>query len=280
MTDDLDIPPPPWVIVGCGRVGTALALFAAANGIEVVAAWDRDGPPVVPARHRLSGSLDTLANFVADAAVFITVSDTAIAAVAGALAPLLTEAAVVAHCSGSLPSTVLREAGIEVPVASVHPLLAVADPAEAVGRFGSAVWTVEGSSVGVWWARGWLGLIDVEPVAIQPDAKVLYHAAAVTSAGLIVALLDAAFEMGEAAGLGIVDMRRMLLPLAHSSLENLETLSPSEALTGPVARGDVDTVEEHQAAIDRLSPSTGQIYRALTERSRMLVSSTRRNHDD
>lgn len=262
----------PWVIVGCGRVGTALALLAEQIGVPVAAAWDRDGPPRVPAQQRLSGSLDVLRDVVRDAAVLITVSDDAIAAVAGALAPLLRDAAVVAHCSGSVPSTILTDAGVTAPVVSVHPLLAVADPFAAVHHFPEAAWTIEGSSAGVWWARGWLALIDVDAVTIQPRHKALYHASAVTSAGLLVALMDVAFEFAEAAGISREQARTMLLPLARSTLENLETLSSAEALTGPIARDDEETVDAHIAAMGELSDGSAQeIYEALTARSRRLA---------
>lgn len=261
----------PWVIIGCGRVGRTLALLAATLKIEVVAAWDRDGPPDVGATHSLSGSFHHLEPHVAGAAVFITVSDDAIASVAGALKSTLVDAAVVAHCSGSLPSGVLRRAGVTAPVVSVHPLLAVADPAEAVRQFESAAWTVEGSNLGVWWARGWLARIGVEPATIDGEQKVLYHAAAVTSAGLVVTVMDLAFELAAAAGFTPEQARSMLLPLAHSSLDNLEDATTREALTGPVARRDFKTVQAHVAAMREVLPEASTaLYAQLTERSKKL----------
>lgn len=269
MTDPSD--ELPWVIIGCGRVGRTLARLASELEIEVVAAWDRDGPPTVKATHRLSGSFDHLAQHVAGAAVFITVSDDAIASVAGALKAELVDAEVVAHCSGSLTSAVLRRAGVGAPVVSVHPLLAVSDPEEAVRQLPKVAWTVEGSSPGVWWARGWLAKIGVEPTTIDGDQKVLYHAAAVTSAGLVVAVLDLAFELAEAAGFTPAQARAMLLPLAHSTVDNLTDTSTRDALTGPVSRRDFQTVLAHVEAMRKVLPaSSTKLYEALSERSKKL----------
>ncbi len=267
----------PWVIVGCGRVGSALALFAQHIGVEVRTVWDRSREPAVGATHQLTGPIESLAPHVAGAAVFLTVSDDALAEVATRMAAFSDDAALVVHCSGSLASTLLSECGITAPVASVHPLLAIAQPAEAVAQFGEAAWTIEGHPSGLSWARAWLSLVGVEPVTIAAERKILYHAAAVTSAGLVVALMDVAFEMAETAGLTPSEARRMLLPLAHSSLNNLTSLPPSQALTGPVARGDEVTITQHLAAMVDVEPSALEIYRALTARSRQVV---KRGRDD
>lgn len=247
---------PPWVIVGCGRVGRTLALAAERLGIEVRACWSRAHGPITE-----------LAEVFPGAAVLLTVSDDAIAEVAAELAPL-SDAALVVHCSGSLSSTILREAGIAAPVGSVHPLLAVAEPSEAVDRLSSAAWTIEGHETARAWATRWLGRLGVHPTIIEPRHKILYHAAAVTSAGLLVALMDTAFAMAEAAGINGEDARRMLLPLARSTLANLESMSTADALTGPVARGDEAVLAAHRAALDSLEDANVlEVYRALTTRA-------------
>jgi predicted short-subunit dehydrogenase-like oxidoreductase (DUF2520 family) len=164
---------------------------------------------------------------------------------------------------------VLRNAGITAPVGSVHPLLSIADPAEALPRMSEAFWTVEGDRTAVWWARGWLARMEVEPQTIDAEAKVLYHAAAVASAGLLVALMDGAFTLAEGAGIDGETARRMLLPLARSTLDNLSEMSSREALTGPLARDDHETIARHRAAIARLGDENlAALYDILTDRLR------------
>lgn len=266
MTGDGDAPP--WVIIGCGRLGRALVRLAGELGIEVRAAWDKDGPPTdLRATLHLSQPVQTLAGVLDGAAVFVTVSDDAIAAVAAAIMPLAGVAEVVAHCSGCHSSEILRGAGITAPVVSVHPLVSVVSAEQAVAEFPGCAWTVEGDGTGVWWARGWLAEMGVTPVVVKPESKALYHAAAVTSAGLVTALMDAAFDMAAAAGIPEEQARSMLLPLARTALANLEELPPLAALTGPAARGDEDTVAAHEAALARLDDdSLLRVYGALNDR--------------
>lgn len=273
MTDDPTTRPmsPPWAIIGCGRVGRTLIRLAAQLDIDVAVAWDRNSPPNVEAHQRLSDPLTSLEGRLDGCAVFITVSDDAISAVAAAVAGMCDDADVVVHCSGSLSSAVLREAGITAPVGSVHPLLSIADPEQALPRLREAFWTVEGDRPAVWWARGWLAKMDVTPLTISASAKVLYHAAAVTSAGLLVALMDSAFTLAEAAGIDGETAREMLLPLARSTLDNLAEMTSREALTGPVARDDDETIQAHRDAIAALDDETlSEIYEVLTARLKAL----------
>ena len=250
----------PWVVVGCGRVGRTLVLAARRAGIDVRACWSRGDGPIEDVVRQCEG-----------AAVFLTVTDGALDEVARTVAPL-EKAALAVHCSGSLSSDVLRDAGILAPVGSVHPLLSIAQPDQAVGRLGEAAWTIEGDPQVLTWARAWLGRLGATPTTIEPQHKALYHASAVTSAGLVVALLDAAFEMAAAAGIDREAAVGMLVPLARSALENLETMDPTDALTGPVARGDEDVIAMHRRALARLDDhNLRDIYDALTNRARRLA---------
>ena len=244
-----------WIVLGRGRMGQLLVLLARKLSVEV-RAWSRtDGP------------IEHIGPIGPDTALFVAVADDAIASVASALAPIAHAARYVVHCSGSVPSSALRDAGIESPVGCVHPLLAIADPALAVSAVSDAAWTVEGDAAAVSWARGWLAKLDIVPTVIDGDQKALYHAAAVASAGLVVGLADVAFELARHAGIDGADARRILLPLARSTLENLQQMSTTEALTGPIARRDEATVAAHREAMGRqASPSALQVYDSLTDR--------------
>ncbi len=250
-----------WVIIGPGRVGRTLALLAERLGIEATTVARGEHPEA------------TLAD---GGAVFLTVGDDDIASVAAERIDFLNRARFVVHCSGSLPSTLLRDAGVTRAIGSVHPLLAIAEPCDAVEMLGRAAWSVEGDEVVVEWARQWLGAIGVEPAKIAPHGKPLYHAAAVASAGLVVALLDAAMEMARGAGMTQGEAESMLLPLARSTIDNLASMPARDALTGPVARGDDAVVELHRAALAN-RPELLEIYEVLTRRARGLVSN---DHDD
>jgi predicted short-subunit dehydrogenase-like oxidoreductase (DUF2520 family) len=99
-----------------------------------------------------------------------------------------------------------------------------------------------------------------EPVFIEDDKRAIYHAALATAANYLTTLVVEASEMLRAAG--VADPGSLLAPLLWASLENSLSLGPA-ALTGPVARGDADTVAAHIAAIKEVAPEALSAYLAL-----------------
>lgn len=261
----------PWVIVGGGRLGSALSWLARDLGVEVRAVWSRSQKPDAYGKELVVGSIDEIRDFIGGCIVWITVSDDAIADVAAELVEDLKPADIVIHASGSQSSAILKAAGVRGPVGSIHPLLSVGEPRSAARAFSECAWTVEGDYAAIKFAHWLLGEIGVDPFVIQPEKKAIYHASAVASAGLLTALMDVAFELAREAGFDEFEARDLLLPLATSTLANLREMDPGEALTGPVARGDDATIERHLASMQTLSDSTREVYEVLTRRSRQLV---------
>lgn len=274
----------PWVIVGGGRVGRMMALVARAQGRRVAAVWNRSAASsaqtgaLLPEVERLvSGPLDEgaaarLLDGLGPVVCWVTVVDDAIAEAARAVAPLLCEGSAALHMAGSMGSRVLREAGVVVPVGSLHPLQAITDPERALASMREVTWTLEGDAPVVALARAVMAAQGVEPLAIDGDARALYHASAVCAANLLVSLIDAAYAMAAAAGIEQEQARQMLLPLTQSCLDNLRQQSPAEALTGPAARGDMGTITRHLDALaQHPDPQLRPIYALLTERALGLV---------
>ena len=274
--------PRPWAIVGAGRVGKTLGLLARRLGIPLVATWNRTPEAAqataelldLDSERTLWGPLDELAGAAVDQAevVWVTVVDDAVASAAADLAAHIGSQKVVLHTAGSLSSRVLGEAGVSASVGSLHPLQAITDPRTAVEFLPKAAWTVEGDPEAIAYAMDLMARIGVEPVQIDPRAKTLYHASAVTVADLLVSLVDAAMSMAELAGMSRRQARRLLVPLARSCVDNLERQEPAEALSGPAARGDQTTIERHLRALEEVDDEQLRaIYEVLTERAKKLA---------
>ncbi len=249
----------PWIIVGHGRVGQALTLLAHNLDIPVKATWTRRDGPLPDA---IATALDT------PCVLFLTVVDDAIAETFDALRDCLPPTSVVVHTSGSLDSSILAGRD-DLHVASLHPLLAIVDPEEALRRFPDTFWTVEGDTVARDHLTEVLATAGIHPRPIDASQKILYHAAAVTAANLLVSLFDAALEMAHIAGLDPADARNALATLAASSVDNLKNSPPRSALTGPVARGDLQTIGRHRDALAAITddPELLAIYELLTDRA-------------
>lgn len=278
----------PWVIVGAGRVGCALGVLARDLGLEVRAFYNRTRPRaeraarwMPPGARALWGDLEVLGPALegGPALVWVTVVDDALEEVAATIAPWVDPGGITLHTAGSLGARVLRRAGVPTPCGSLHPLQAMADPAQARAAMARCVWTLEGDAPAEAWARALMGRIGVEPVAVRPQGKALYHASAVTAANLLVGLLDAAYEMAGLASIPRAQARQMLLPLARSCLENLERRDPADALTGPAARGDTSTLARHLEALAD-HPELRQLYEVLTARAQAIAARARDGQDE
>ncbi len=260
-------------IIGAGRLGSALAAALRAagyDGVRVGTLADRD-----PARAtRLAGAL-ALPPPLAPAAlagacalVFLCVPDGAVRTVADAW-PAGPSGAVV-HCSGALGLDVLATPATRAAVGTFHPLQtfpAGEPPVEAARRFAGVVCGVEASSGAAGGALGeTLEAISADlgarAVRLEGVDRAGYHAAAVLASNDAVALMAAAARAWSAAGLPAAEAREALAPLMLAAARNIAALPLERALTGPVARGDVDTVARHLAALAP-DPDLRELYRRL-----------------
>lgn len=165
------------------------------------------------------------------------------------------------HLSGALSTDALGPLHHrDYAIGSMHPLMAVADPWLAGDRLIGAAFAMTGEPGANTAARRLVSALGGVPLTIPATLRPLYHAAAVMASNYLVALTGAAVRMLGEAGVDDEDAVRALLPLLRGTLDNIEQLGVRAAVTGPIARGDVDTVRLHLA---RLSPGDRVLYSGL-----------------
>jgi predicted short-subunit dehydrogenase-like oxidoreductase (DUF2520 family) len=258
-----------FVIIGAGKVGRALACLLAKAGYHFVGAASRTLESAQAAARFAGGgeAADDPARLTPQAdLVFVTTPDAAIASVCEALAAsgALTPGAVVAHCSGALPSSVLRparEAGCHV--GSLHPCQAFASAGEAVRVLPGSYCCIEGDLAAVEALEEVARVLHMQIVKVPTSAKPLYHAAACVASNYLVALQHAAVRLQQAAGIGREAALQCLLPLVQGTVSNIERAGLPNALTGPIERGDAATVASHLHAIAHAAPDLLPMYREL-----------------
>lgn len=266
-------------IVGIGRVGGALALSLPPNKYRVERLVSRTDshdaiPPglVSPSGPEIV-SFDELERVAGDI-VFITTQDACIRDAAELLAGLVSAGTLVFHTSGALDSSILgglRENGCDV--GSIHPLVSISRAEFGPDRFRGSYFCVEGDERAVTAGTELVADIGGIPFSIDTRFKTLYHAAAVTACGHLVALFDAAVEMMTRCGLEPERSKEILLPLVLSTVRNLEEQSPSAALTGTFARADIETFTRHLTSLnENVSDELLEIYLLLGERSLQLAA--------
>lgn len=287
-------------IIGAGRVGNALGLALQANGyqIEVVVnkrtntarqAARAFGPKTlalsaIQLTKLSAGQYDRLNR---GSLLLISTPDDIIAATARQLAAIFRSKpagfsrrkgisgirGVALHTSGALSSDVLAPLrGAGFAVGSLHPLVSISESRSGAKLLAHAFYSVEGDPAAVRAAKLAVRRVGGQSFTIDSHRKALYHAAAVTAAPNMTALFDIAVEMMGRCGLSEVRARQVLLPLVESTLKNLETQAPAQALTGTFKRGDVATVRKHLAALESADlPQALAAYVLLGQRSLLLA---------
>jgi predicted short-subunit dehydrogenase-like oxidoreductase (DUF2520 family) len=265
--------PPVIGIVGGGAVGTALGVALTRAGWPVHAVASRD-----PDRRERFRTLVDGARAFAEAQalveevelIILTVPDDAIAPLAAGLRLYGGQAMI--HTSGALDADVLAPAmAAGTQIGAFHPLVAFADTERAVAALKGATIAVEGDDQLVELLARMAEALGARPVRLVAGTKAAYHAAAVLAAGGFVALLDAIAELGRVAGLDEAGALDIYSPLIEGTLGNARALGIRAALTGPLARGDLGTLEAHLAALAAHAPAVLPLYRAAAEREVALA---------
>jgi predicted short-subunit dehydrogenase-like oxidoreductase (DUF2520 family) len=257
-------------IIGAGKVGMTLAILCAkTDRYEVyVASRNRE-----KAQKSLSQFNEKISCVSIEEAmeqgdiVLLSVNDDAIATLCSDLAQkgYFKKDTVVLHCSGALSSDELLAAKRSYAyVASMHPLQTFPSVEAALDKMAGTYCYYEGDEEVrevIYTLASNMGML---PVEINKDLKVFYHAAAVVACNYLCALMDGALELGEAAGIKPQMMLDSLNPLIDATLENIRTSTPAKALTGPIARGDEESVRKHVDAIETLgSERLRHIYSSM-----------------
>ncbi|MFV9690225.1 MAG: Rossmann-like and DUF2520 domain-containing protein [Desulfobacteria bacterium] len=258
-------------IVGCGTIGTTLGRLFAEAGYPIagVASHRIESARTAAEFIGTSNYSDNPAHITLDAdIVFITTTDICIEPVCDEIAQnrAFKKGAFVFHCSGALPSGILRSARYcGAYTGSIHPLQSVASVKEALHTIAGCTCVFEGEPEVLLTARELVRGIGADFMQIGERDKPLYHAAAVVASNYLVTLVSVATELNEIIGISGRSSAKGLLCLIRGTLDNLEKLGISDALTGPIARGDIGTIASHIDAIKRRAPHLLSLYKALGE---------------
>jgi predicted short-subunit dehydrogenase-like oxidoreductase (DUF2520 family) len=229
-------------VVGSGRVGHALVRAMRAAGLDVT------GPV---GRGATGAGFDL---------VFLAVPDRAIADAAR----LIESGRLVAHCSGAttLDALAPHEA------LSIHPLTTITGPESSLGGVGCAIAGSTPAALAL--ADALARRLGMNPVSVAESDRDIYHAAASMASNYLVTLEDAAERLFAAAGVG--GGRELVAPLVHAAVASWQSLGGERALTGPIARGDEETVGRQRAAVAARAPQLLPLWDALADATRALAA--------
>ena len=255
----------PILIAGAGRVAQAMGRLLAEHGEPVFAVAGRDPGRTAAAAafigHRVKPvALTTLPKRTAR--ILVAVTDNAISEIAQRLAEQGMQRSIALHTCGALGAEVLAPlASAGVSCGALHPLQTFATPEQGLSVLPGCLFAIDGDPAALAWAEQIARLLGGETLRIPAQSRLVYHAAAVMASNYVVALVDAAAMLMDAAGVGQERALRAIGPLVEASVSNALHLGPVEALTGPIQRGDLLTLRGHMQALAGAPESVRELYR-------------------
>jgi predicted short-subunit dehydrogenase-like oxidoreductase (DUF2520 family) len=263
------------VFVGPGRLGLALgyALSLAESELSLNYCGRHSEPPDHPLflEGRASYRYGFEIPMVPGTVVILTVRDSAVEEVAVALAHEGSPpaGAVALHCSGALGSDALLSLyNCGYSIGTLHPLEAVSAGVVSRGRFRDSFFAVSGEPEALFVCRRLMTLLEARPITVLTSRRPQYHAAAVIVSNYLITLLELGTRLFQRAGASERDAEAALLALARGTLENVREMGLAHALTGPISRGDIETLELHLRALE---PDEARLYAELGHRTLGLV---------
>lgn len=258
-------------IIGCGRVGTAIAVYLTKAGYAMGGFASKSAASAEKtAQAAGAGTVyqEIFEAVMAGDIVFITTPDSVIEPVCGALSELCRQdlaGKTFFHCSGALSSAILASAAKwGAMTGSIHPLQSFAPYTfDQTSPFKGINISVEGDEGAVSLGQEMIQSLGANAFSIPTKAKTLYHAAAVVASNYLVTLEDVAVSLLTAADLDAQKAYEILEPLIQGTLHNIKTRGTLDALTGPIARGDLEVVSDHLEGIDSMTPFYSDFYRSM-----------------
>jgi len=255
-----------FIIIGLGKVGTSIASLLRKAGYTIAAVVD-------PSDDALNGNIAYTggkpfhlpAEIDVEADCFlITTTDDQIKAACAALAGRIKPGAIVMHMSGAGSLDLLesaKDAGAKT--GSIHPLQTFSDVKSAIDSLPGTVYGITVDPDLRDWSEKLVRAIGGIPFFIDDRNRALYHAAACVVSNYFVTLMYMAEEIYCLLGLNDHEARHAYWPLLRGTLQNIEKKGSVPSLTGPIARGDLGTLEKHLQAIAENIPDLLPAYREL-----------------
>ena len=251
--------------IGAGTVGTALAIRLSSRGYRVTAVASR----TFASAERLAQAVKSCralpdAQAVADAVdlVFITTPDGAIPQVATQVRWHAGQSVV--HCSGADSTDTLQPAkDLGAQTGGFHPLQTFAGVKQAVDNLPGSTFAIEAEEPLLATLKELAEALDGHWIELKASDKVVYHAAAVLACNYLVTLVKLATDLWQTFDVDTPEATRALIPLLKGTLNNIENIGIPNCLTGPIARGDIGTIQKHLKALGATAPSLVSTYREL-----------------
>jgi predicted short-subunit dehydrogenase-like oxidoreductase (DUF2520 family) len=250
-------------IIGPGHVGRGLFRAFRASGVEVVGLHGKRPSAVATSSGeipRAASQANVILVCVRDPQLDGAIQELAIAAKDGRLS----RDTVILHTSAiAEPAGLVGLSSGGYPGGTFHPLVPFSDPDVSADLLRKAWIGIDGENAAKNASRRLAGHLGARTLEIPRGRKPAYHAAAVISSNFPVVLASVAGHLLHDIGIPEASAYQAVESLMNGAIANMKQLMPDDALTGPVVRGDAETVGKHLRALEGMQPAR-ELYRALS----------------
>lgn len=264
-------------IIGAGKVGCSMGKYAVQHWIPVAGYYSKTYQSAKEAAEftRTECFEDLTDIILASDTLWLTTPDDSIREIWDCIARYDIQDYIICHFSGSLSSDVFS--GIEKKKAhpcSIHPIYAFSDKNTSYQKLNEAYFTIEGDDFAVEHMTAILEKMGNSVVRIKPQKKALYHSAASLVSNHVLGVIDMGIQLMEECGFSQEDAYAALTPLILNNVRAGCELGCKEALTGPIERNDIKTVDRHLSV---LTGTARDIYESVGNE---LVIMAKEKHPD
>lgn len=251
-------------IIGAGKVGTTIGKYLSKRDIAVSGFYSRSYESAHEAadftKTKAYRDIDELVK-VSDT-LFITTPDGEISNMWDCITKNELVGKTICHFSGSLSSNVFFEIGTTgARGCSIHPMYAFSDKFTSYRQFCTAILTMEGNDKAVNMMKKLFEDLGHKVMTVQAEDKIKYHAAAAMASNYMVGLFQMSLDLLSECGFSEADSYELLGPLVKGNMETVIQSGTKAALTGPVERNDITTVQQH---LDSFSnENVKRVYQAI-----------------
>ena len=248
--------------IGAGRVGSSVGKLFSECGIAVLGYFSKSySSACFAADLTKSRAFQTKKELLDESDVlFLTVPDGQISLVWDEIKENV-RGKTVCHMSGALSAAEAFPAYLKygAKACSIHPLMAVSDRESSYRDMKKACFTAEGSAADD--IKALFELAGCKVISIESAAKPAYHAAAAMASNLVISLISLSCETLEECGFTERDALSSIEQLVKLNVDNIFSKGFTESLTGPLERGDSETIKKH---LNALSPDAKEAYIVLS----------------
>jgi predicted short-subunit dehydrogenase-like oxidoreductase (DUF2520 family) len=263
--------------IGAGKVGTSLGIYFQNKGFHISGYYSRSSDSCIQSATRTeSNCFNNLKQLSASSdIIFITTSDDQIDSIVKQLCEdsCLKPGQLIVHTSGALSSTILYPVkAFGCFTYSMHPLQAFADIDKSILDLPNTYFCIEGDNERISILEDILITCKNPYFQASSEQKILYHASACMLSNYLVTLIHNSLILMEDIQPDSSAAFKAMLPLVNSTIQNVLKFGTKDALTGPIARGDIETIKIQFEAISSSSKEQLPLYLCMAKETLKLAS--------